>query len=396
MNTQCETSISQSCERSFVKFELMQKQGFGIHTGWLLLVMLWLVSPLAVRAQFIFITNNGAITITGFMGWSGGDLTIPASTNGYPVTSIGDIAFVGNDLTNITIPNSITNIGTAAFSFNSGLTNVMIPDSVTSIGGGAFSSCDNLIAIRVGAQNPNYSSFKGTLFDKNQNTLLECPGGIVGSFAIPPTVTSIGGGAFGKCWTLTQVIIPRSVSSIGDFAFYEAGLTSVTIPDSVTNIGQAAFAITSLTNAIISNRLTSIGDHAFYYCTSLNGVYFSGNAPIPATNVSVFSSANNVIVYYLPGTSGWSANFDGRPTALWTLPYPLILYQGPGFGPQPNGFGFTISWATNIPVVIETATNLGNPVWLPLATNTLSSGTNSFSDPDWTNYPNRFYRVRSP
>ena len=62
-------------------------------------------------------------------------------------------------------------------------------------------------------------------------------------------------------------------------------------------------------------------------------------------------------------------------------------------GANTNGFGFTISWATNIPVVIETTANLANPVWLPLTTNTLSSGTNGFTDPEWTNYPARFYRV---
>ena len=61
-----------------------------------------------------------------------------------------------------------------------------------------------------------------------------------------------------------------------------------------------------------------------------------------------------------------------------------------------NGFGFTISWATNIPVVVEASTNLANPIWSPLATNTLTSGSSYFSDPQWTNYPARFYRLRSP
>jgi hypothetical protein len=95
----------------------------------------------------------------------------------------------------------------------------------------------------------------------------------------------------------------------------------------------------------------------------------------------------------LPGTSGWGALFDGLPTAPWFLPNPQILNFEPGFGIQPGGFGFTISWATNASVVVEAATNLANPVWLPVSTNPLVNGTNYFSDPQWTNYPMRFYRA---
>jgi len=77
------------------------------------------------------------------------------------------------------------------------------------------------------------------------------------------------------------------------------------------------------------------------------------------------------------------------------LPYPLILTSNPSFGVRTNQFGFTVSWATNLNVVVEAATDLANPVWSPLATNGLNIGTFHFSDPQWTNYPSRFYRVRS-
>jgi len=102
----------------------------------------------------------------------------------------------------------------------------------------------------------------------------------------------------------------------------------------------------------------------------------------------------------LPGTTGWPTPppepFGGRPTALWALPYPLILNNGQGFDVQTNGFAFIISWATNISVVVEACTDLVNPDWSPVATNTLTGGSSYFSDPDWTNYPSRFYRLRSP
>jgi hypothetical protein len=78
------------------------------------------------------------------------------------------------------------------------------------------------------------------------------------------------------------------------------------------------------------------------------------------------------------------------------LPNPTILDFEPNFGVQTNCFGFTISWAANNPVVVEASTDLSNPVWTPVGTNTLTDGSSYFSDSQWTNYPSRFYRLRSP
>lgn len=80
----------------------------------------------------------------------------------------------------------------------------------------------------------------------------------------------------------------------------------------------------------------------------------------------------------------------------WFLPYPTILNFEPNFGIHTNRFNFSISWATNTSVVVEAATNLTNPAWSPVSTNALAGGTTYFSDPKWTNYPVRFYRLRSP
>jgi hypothetical protein len=118
-----------------------------------------------------------------------------------------------------------------------------------------------------------------------------------------------------------------------------------------------------------------------------------GNAP--AFGFSVFNDDDNVILYYLPVMKGWDEPFD-VPTALWSLPLPVILTNDPDFGVQTNGFGFTISWPIHSSVVVEACTDLANSDWSPVATNTITDGSSYFSDPEWTNYPGRFYRVRSP
>ncbi len=103
--------------------------------AWIALMgFLVLTLPAELKAQFTFTTNNGAITITGYTG-SGGNVDIPASTNGYPVIAIGVNAFFNKtNITHITIPDSVTSIGEYAFYGCSGLTSVTIPNSVTSIG----------------------------------------------------------------------------------------------------------------------------------------------------------------------------------------------------------------------------------------------------------------------
>jgi hypothetical protein len=110
----------------------------------------------------------------------------------------------------------------------------------------------------------------------------------------------------------------------------------------------------------------------------------------------VFGVSGNVTVYYLPGTTGWGSTFARHPTALWSLPNLLILTTAPDFGIQANAFGFRISWATNASVVVEASTSLSGQDWSPVATNTFAEGWSGFRDPEWTNYPNRFYRLRWP
>jgi len=412
----------------------------------LFVLFLGLARPLAGLAQFNFITNaDNTITITGYTG-SGGNVAIPSVTNGFPVaiigtgafyyqtnltvvmipasvTSIANYAFYGcSSLTLLTIPDSVTNIGASPFWGCSNLTSMTIPGSVTSLGDQPFAYCSGLTNISVDGLNPNYAGVGGVLFNKSLTTLIVCPAGLAGRYTVPGSVISIAAWAFWDCTGLTNVTITDGVTSIGDYAFGLCySLTNVTIGNNVTTIGNNVFSqcsslsnvklgnsVTSLgvsafnfcsvlTNVTIGNNVTNIGSFAFSSCKRLHQAYFSGNAPevngrLGSTDISLFSGESGT-VYYLPGTAGWGTSFGGWPTALWYQSQPQILGPGYGLGVQNNGFNFTTSWATNTVVVVEASTNLQD--WMPVSTNALANGTNFYTDSTWTNYPQRFYRVRS-
>jgi Leucine-rich repeat (LRR) protein len=186
-------------------------------------------------------------------------------------------------LTSVTIPNSVTSIGFAAFWNCESLTSVTIPNSVTSIDGSAFSDCDKLLYIDVDSNNEFYKDIDGVLFNKVGDTIISYPAGKAkadSAYNIPDNVTSIGNYAFDGCSRLTSVTIPNSVTTIGNYAFDGCSrLTSVTIPNGVTSIGSYAFSgCSSLTNVTIPDSVTSIGNSAFdYYFDDLTIYGYSGS-----------------------------------------------------------------------------------------------------------------------
>lgn len=146
---------------------------------------------------------------------------------------------------------------------------------------------------------------------------------------------------------------------------------------------------THLTDVTIGKNVTSIGSSAFQVCSGLTGVYFKGNAPGCGSDSSVFSGDTKATLYYLPGTTGWTNPWGGRPTVCWNP-------TATNLGVASSQFGFNITGSTGLVIVVEACTNLANPVWVPLSTNTLTGGTSSFTDPQSSNYPARFYRFHAP
>ena len=167
-----------------------------------------------------------------------GDVVIPSTLNGYPVTGIGLYAFYVFGPTSFEIPEGVVNIRKFAFRYSS-LTNVVIPSSVTGIHVWAFEFCDRQVNFTVDSANAVYSSRNGLLLSKDERTLVR---GVNGEVVIPSCVTEIGGSAFEGCRSLRSVVIPDGVLGIGTNAFqYCQVLRNMTIPQSVTNIGTRAF-----------------------------------------------------------------------------------------------------------------------------------------------------------
>jgi hypothetical protein len=160
----------------------------------------------------------------------------------------------------------------------------------------------------------------------------------------------------------------------------------------VTDIADYGFlACGNLTSITISRSVTKIGDWAFEECRSLSAVYFLGNAP--SLGIFAFDSNDAAVSYYLPGATGWSTTYGGLPTIPWN---PRVLTTAPNFGVHTNAFGFLITGTSNLVVVVVASADPAAAAWLPLSTNTLTAGSSYFSDPNWTKYPARFYRLRWP
>ena len=273
-------------------------------------------------------------------------------------------------LTSITIPESVTSIGGGAFSgctgltsvtwnaracgsggslFNdskstittftfgdqveqipdslceglSGLTSITLPESVTSIGLRAFDNCSGLesiiwnaracssISIPFGSDNTRITTFTfGDQVEQIPDYLCQSMSGLT-SIMLPESLTSIGDCAFLLCSGLTSITFPESLTSIGDYAFSNCtNLTSMTIPNMVTSIGHCAFfGCNSLTSITIPDSVISIGDLAFFSCSSLTSMMIS--ASVTSIGERAFSGCPNLEEIIVSADNPVYSSLDG-------------------------------------------------------------------------------------
>ena len=127
----------------------------------------------------------------------------------------------------------------------------------------------------------------GVKYSKDGRKLLEAPGELSGAYSVKEGTKIICDSAFWYCSSLSEIVIPSSVTSIGDSAFYGCNsLSEIVIPSSITSIGDSAFyGCNSLSGIVIPSSVTSICDSAFWGCNSLSEIV------IPSSVTSIGDSA---------------------------------------------------------------------------------------------------------
>ncbi len=271
------------------------------------------------RNAFSGCSGLTSVHISDIVAWCNIDF-IDNTSN--PLYNAHHLYLDGEEVKDLVIPNSVTNIGEAGFVGCSGLTSVTIPNSVTSIGWGAFKGCSGLTSVTIG--NSVTSIGTGAFWD--------CSG--LTSVTIPNSVTSIGMRAFYGCYFGGSNFVNNSSLSAEENDYWEANIVDyetqdgllidstsvifcrksaviVTIPNSVTSIREFAFnGCSGLTSVTIGNSVTSIGENAFrncmlqtIVCKAIKPAVMGGNG-ISSTNMY------NHTQLYVPEGAYWDYAFS--------------------------------------------------------------------------------------
>ncbi len=260
------------------------------------------------------------------------------------VETIGHSAFSGCALTGLTLPRSVRQVDYDAFAYNSALSNVRI-DAEDITFDRSFDH-DEISAVTVGK---GVKRMDGPLGGKVSEILFE-EGSVCEYFAsansqkslksimLPPSLKTIGDEAFYDC-TITSIDIPAGVTTIGEMAFNNCGaLTSVSLPDGLQDIGRNAFGrCNKLEKITIPYTVAGIGKEAFYGCTYLEEVHMKSIDP-PYIGSRVFENCKYLEKIQVPD-EGLSAY-----KAAWSDWAELIV--GGETGGQYRGSSLSVSIAT--------------------------------------------------
>ena len=206
------------------------------------------------------------------------------------LVKIGQCCFEGAQIKQITIPDTVTEIGDAAFAYNNHLTSISLPP-LQKISNNMFDQCASLTAITIPASVTEIgnSAFAAT--------------GIT-NITIPESVTALGESVLSGCLSLTNIDIQANVTEIPEQFASETGRTSVTLPDTVQTIGNAAFATgsASLTEITIPASVTSIGSDAFYQSNPMTTITCLATTPPILNGYNVFRIDSNTVIKVPPAS----------------------------------------------------------------------------------------------
>lgn len=308
--------------------------------------------------QWNYSENNVQAAVTG-VSPAEGEIVIPKTLGGLPVTRIETCAFsgcnglmsvtiqdgvksIGNtvfylceNLVSVTMPSSVTSIGDYVFAWCENLESFEIPPNLTAIGDNAFQGCSKIKTLTVPSMVTRIGSYAfGSCYGLTSLTLpcglkfigegafQDCKG--LKSLQIPSGVEEICCGAFEWCSSLETLELPRGLTSISDRMFYAClGMKSLTIPSKVTIIGESAFqGCENLERLIISSAVQNIGGSAFLGCVGLKQLSFKGLPPDGISSASV--PAATKVTYEVCCAEEWASVWPEHPNKELSVPVELV------------------------------------------------------------------------
>ena len=221
--------------------------------------------------------EDGSVIITWYKG-DATSLEIPQELDGKTVTAIDD----------------------QTFSLCDELTSVTIPNSITTIIGNPFNGCDSLTKISVSPDHPSLTTIDGVLFCNADKRLITYPCAFnQDDYVIPQGIEIIDTHTFYKCSSLNTITIPDSVTKIRHGTFYQCeNLKSISIPNNVSSIDDYAFQNCScITEIAIPDSVISIGVNPFLGCDSLTRISVSSNHPtLSSDNGVLLNTSENLLI----------------------------------------------------------------------------------------------------
>lgn len=327
----------------------------------LLSLLLLLTLPVAGQGQFLYTTNNNAITITGYTG-SNGVVLIPDSIAGLPVTSIGDWAFYATSVTDALIPDTVSSIGNGAFFDCGSLTNVIIGSSVTNIGDWAFGFCPNLTSVTFRGNAPSLGGADVFYGDTNLTIIYRQPwtkgwGATFGGFPV------LVPGDIPLYWAWPATLFTTGNVTYAEYTWFYGGC------EVIYNVGP-----------LIRNG------NSFWYDFDL-----AKQTRVTCPLIIIKMTTTVSLGTLAPGTYTLITTAWGTPVATntFTIPVPTPTLRPIGFASDGSFQIELLNGVTNVSYVLQCSTNLVN--WTSLSTNSVGQPLRD-AGPIFPG--SRFYRVQ--